>query len=239
MSGRENQLGQPIGAPLPDWQPRPLPPATVMQGRTVRLEKLSALQHGEDLWTAFQSDHEGRVWTYLPDGPFERRDDFDGFLSRCEASPDPMFFAILDQARDKAVGFASFLRFDARVGSIEVGYIAFSPGLQRSRQATECMYLMMARVFDELGYRRYEWKCDSLNAPSRKAAERLGFRYEGLFRQATIYKQRNRDTCWFSIVDSEWPGLKREYERWLADENFNADGSQKTRLAVPARTDET
>lgn len=236
MSGYENSLGQPIGAPLPDWRPRPLPPSTQMMGRYGRLEKLSVVQHGDALWTSFQADTEGRLWTYLPAGPFAARADFDRFLAQCEASPDPLFFAIVDGADEKAVGFASFLRVDAGVGSIEVGFIAYAPVLQRTRLATEAMYLMMRRVFDELGYRRYEWKCDSLNAPSRTAAERLGFRYEGLFRQATIYKQRNRDTCWYSVVDSEWPARKRAFERWLEADNFNADGSQKRPLGDFAPT---
>ena len=147
------------------------------------------------------------------------------------AGEDPLFHAIVDQATGKPVGAAAYMRIDRANGVIEVGNINYSPLLQRKPAATEAMFLMMARVFDELGYRRYEWKCDSHNAPSRAAAARLGFQYEGLFRQAVVYKGRNRDTCWFSIIDSEWPALKRAYGEWLAAENFDAGGRQRRGLA--------
>jgi len=145
---------------------------------------------------------------------------------------DPLFHAIVERKTGEAVGVASYLRIDPANGVIEVGHINYSPLLQRTRAATEAMFLMMRRVFDELGYRRYEWKCDALNAPSRAAAGRYGFRFEGIFRQATVYKGRNRDTAWYAIIDKDWPALKAAYERWLAPENFDAEGRQRVRLAA-------
>ena len=144
---------------------------------------------------------------------------------------DPLFHAVVDRANGRATGVASYLRIEERAGVIEVGHINYAPPLQRTPASTEAMYLMMRRVFDELGYRRYEWKCDALNAPSRAAARRLGFRFEGIFRQATVYKGRNRDTAWFSVLDSEWPALKAAFERWLSPENFDEDGRQRQSLA--------
>ena len=148
------------------------------------------------------------MWTYLVYGPFARLEDYRTWAEKMAPSDDPLFHAIIDQTTGKAVGIAAYLRIEPAVGVIEVGHIALSPLVQRTPAATEAMYLMMRRVFDELGYRRYEWKCDSLNAPSRAAAERLGFRFEGIFRQATIYKGRNRDTAWYSVIDQEWPARK-------------------------------
>ncbi|ODN68874.1 GNAT family N-acetyltransferase [Methylobrevis pamukkalensis] len=226
MTSRTNDFGQPIGDALPDWAPAPWPPATPMSGRLVRLEPLSAAAHGDALFSAFALDPEGRNWTYMNIGPFPERGAFDAWLAWAEASRDPMFHAVVDVASGEAVGFASYMRIDPAAGVIEVGYIMFSPRLQRTAHATETMYLMMARVFDELGYRRYEWKCDSLNAPSRRAAERFGFTFEGIFRQATVYKGRNRDTAWFSILDGEWPAIAAAFRAWLDAKNFDADGRQ-------------
>ena len=146
------------------------------------------------------------------------------------AADDPLFYAVVDQASGGAIGVASYLRIEPAVGVIEVGHIAYSPPLRRTTAATEAMYLMMRRVFDELGYRRYEWKCDALNAPSRRAADRFGFSFEGVFRQATMYKGRNRDTAWYSITDVEWPALKARFEAWLDESNFSADGAQRLSL---------
>jgi RimJ/RimL family protein N-acetyltransferase len=226
-----NALGQPIGPPLPHWQKRPLPPRTAMAGRFCRVEPLVPERHAAELFAANALDRDGRNWTYLSVGPFERLDAYRAWLEEASRGSDPLFHAIVDAASGRAVGVATYLRIDAAMGAIEVGNINFSPLLQRHPAATEAMYLMMRRVFDELGYRRYEWKCDSLNAPSRAAAERLGFRYEGLFRQAVVYKGRSRDTAWFSIIDSEWPALKRGFERWLGAENFGAEGRQRRRLS--------
>jgi len=226
MSEHRNALDQPVGPPLPGWTPRPLPPRTPMIGRFCRLEPLAPAQHAGDLFAASRLDREGRGWTYLSVGPFADLATFQRWLEDAAADPARVFFTIIDAASGRAAGVACYLRIDPPAGSIEVGHIYYSPLLQRRPAATEAMYLMMRRAFDELGYRRYEWKCDSLNAPSWGAAERLGFRFEGIFRQATVYKERSRDTAWLSIIDSEWPELKQTFERWLAPENFDAEGRQ-------------
>lgn len=231
MSTRTNEFSQPIGFAVTDWQPRPRPDRAAMVGRSVRLEPLRLADHGDSLFEPVSADH-GSMWTYLAVGPFGAdRAGFDAWIASCEKSEDPLFFAVVEQATGRALGYASYLRIEPAVGVIEVGHITMSPALQRTVMATETMYLMMARVFDELGYRRYEWKCDSLNTPSRTAAKRLGFQYEGLFRQATLYKGRNRDTAWFSILDTEWPALKTGFTRWLDPSNFDAAGRQKASLA--------
>jgi RimJ/RimL family protein N-acetyltransferase len=170
------------------------------------------------------------MWTYLSCGPFSTLTDFREWMETTAGSRDPLFFAIVDAARERAVGIASYLRIMPGSGSIEVGYLAYSPLLQRTPAATEAIYLLMERAF-ALGYRRFEWKCDALNAPSRSAAQRLGFSYEGLFRQATVYKGRSRDTAWYSVIDGEWPALREAFRRWLAPENFDADGAQRLRLS--------
>jgi RimJ/RimL family protein N-acetyltransferase len=196
-----------------------------MEGRYCRVEPLE-LHHACDLWDANAHDTDHRNWTYLRDGPYARFEDYAAWVEDAEATSDPLFYAIM---APKAAGVASYLRIMPEAGSIEVGHINLSPPLQRTRAATEAMYLMMKRAFD-LGYRRYEWKCDALNAPSRAAAERLGFTYEGTFRQANVYKGRNRDTAWYSVIDSEWPNRRAAFERWLAPENFDAEGKQRTKL---------
>jgi RimJ/RimL family protein N-acetyltransferase len=201
-----------------------------MQGRLCRLEPLDVAKHAAALHEAHAADREGRNWTYLPYGPFASAAEYARWVEWAVAQGDPQFFAIVDGATGQPVGTASYLRIEPAMGVIEVGHLAFSPALQRRPAATEAMYLMMRRVFDELGYRRYEWKCDALNAPSRRAAERLGFRYEGTFRQAVVIKGRNRDTAWFSILDREWPALKVAFERWLDPANFDGAGAQRRRL---------
>jgi RimJ/RimL family protein N-acetyltransferase len=231
MATHRNALGQEIGAPLPGWTPRPLPPRAPIAGRFCRVEPLDASRHAAELHAAYQADAEGRNWTYLAVGPFEAFEPFRAWVEASSRSEDPLFFAFVDKRTGKAVGVGSHMRIDPANGVIEIGNLNFSPAMQRNPVATEAMFLMMRRAFDELGYRRYEWKCDSLNAPSRAAAERLGFTYEGLFRQAVVYKGRNRDTAWYSILDSEWPALKAAFERWLGPANFDASGRQKERLA--------
>jgi RimJ/RimL family protein N-acetyltransferase len=226
---RLNALGQPVGLPLADTSPRQVPPRTAMVGRYCSVVPLS-LDHADDLYTAFRADEENRIWTYLPNGPYNDPADFRAWVNEAIQKDDPLMHAIVVDGC--ALGHASYLRITPASASIEVGFINLSPALQRTSAATEFQFLMMRRAFDELGYRRYEWKCDALNAPSRKAAERLGFTYEGTFRQATHYKGRNRDTAWFSIIDSEWPGLKHRFERWLAPENFDDTGTQKRGLAA-------
>jgi RimJ/RimL family protein N-acetyltransferase len=228
---RKNEFGQPIGAPLPNWSPRPLPPRSAIDGRYCRVEPLDPGRHAADLFAANSDDDAGQNWTYLPYGPFPSFDLYHEYLAAAAQRVDPLVHAIIDRGSGRAVGVASLMRIDPPAGVIEVGGINYSPRLQRKPAATEAMYLLMRRVFDELGYRRYEWKCDCLNAPSRAAAQRLGFRYEGLFRQATVYKERNRDTAWFSILDSEWQGLRAAFERWLDPANFDGDGHQRQSLA--------
>ena len=232
MSAADNNtLGQPIGFPIENWQPRPRPSRETMTGRYCRLEAINPSRHGAALYAAFRQNSDGGNWTYLGYGPFADSASFDAWFENVGKSNDPLFCAIVDNKTDRAVGVASYLRIEPAVGVIEVGHIHYSPAIQRTPIATETMYLMMKRVFDELGYRRYEWKCDSLNQPSRNAAVRLGFTYEGLFRQATIYKNRNRDTAWFSIIDKEWPDRKQAFEAWLSPDNFDAGGQQRASLA--------
>jgi RimJ/RimL family protein N-acetyltransferase len=226
-----NSLGQPVGPPLPDWTPPPRPPRETMTGRLCRIELLDPDRHAEDLYRANGLDAEGRNWTYSYHGPFDSLAAYRSWMQDFCLGEDPLFHAIVDSATGKAVGVASYLRIDPGNGVIEVGHINYSPLLQRKPPATEAMYLMMKRAF-ELGYRRYEWKCDSLNAPSRAAAQRLGFSYEGTFRQATIYKGRSRDTAWYATIDKEWPELERAFRRWLDPSNFDGDGRQRTRLSA-------
>ena len=230
MQARLNHLGQPVGPPLPGWKPVPRPPRSAMEGRHCRVEPLDPARHAADLLEAFAEDREGRNFTYLGAGPFADRAAIDAWIAATCLGDDPMFHAIVERATGRALGVAAFMRIEPGPGVIEVGHINFSPRLQRTVAATEAMFLMMRRVFEELGYRRYEWKCDSLNAPSRRAAERLGFTYEGLFRQATVYRGRSRDTAWFSMLDREWPSLRSAYEAWLADANFDAQGRQRASL---------
>ena len=230
MTTRTNEFGQPIGEPVPDWSPRPRPSRDPMQGRFCRLEALDADRHAEALHAAYALDRDGRNWTYLPYGPFESAAAYRAFVESVQAADDPLFFAIVDLATGRPIGVASWLRIDPAMGVIEVGHLSFSPALQRTPHATEAMVLMMRRAFAELGYRRYEWKCDALNAPSIAAAKRLGFTFEGVFRQAVVTKGRNRDTAWLSIVDREWPALHAAFEAWLDPANFDADGRQRRRL---------
>jgi RimJ/RimL family protein N-acetyltransferase len=222
--------GDPIGFPVPGWTPRPAPPRTAMTGRTCRLEPLAAERHAADLFAAQAASPGGRMWTYMPDGPYSSEAEYRSWVEKAQTTEDPMHFAVVDATSGRALGTASFLRIDKPAGVIEVGWIAFPPALQRTVMSTEAMALMMARVFDELGYRRYEWKCNALNAPSRRTAERLGFTYEGTFRQATIVKGRNRDTAWYSILDREWPRARAAFQAWLDPSNFDADGRQRRRL---------
>jgi len=230
MSHNLNRLGQPIGPAIPGWKPPSMPPREPMEGRFCRVEPLDPARHAESLWEAFSLDTEGGIWTYFPYGPFDGRDRYEAWVKEFCRGVDPMFHAIVDRASGKALGSASYSRIDPVHGTIEVGHVTYSPLLQRTPAATEAMYLMMRRVFD-LGYRRYEWKCDSLNANSRAAAKRLGFTFEGIFRQATVYKGRSRDTAWFSVIDRDWPMLKSALERWLDPATFDAVGKQKLKLS--------
>ncbi|MGB3633934.1 MAG: GNAT family protein [Rubrobacteraceae bacterium] len=201
-----------------------------MAGRFCRVEPLDPDLHADDLYEANALDTDGRNWTYLPYGPFENLESYLGWMEGIVYGEDPLFYAIFDSATNKAVGIASYLRITPESGSIEVGHINYSPLLQQKPAATEAMYLMMARAF-ELGYRRYEWKCDALNANSRAAALRLGLSFEGVFRQAAVYKGRNRDTAWYAAIDREWPALDDAFSRWLDPVNFDERGRQRVRLS--------
>jgi RimJ/RimL family protein N-acetyltransferase len=224
-------LGEPIGAPVPDWTPPPAPTRMVLAGRYCRLEPL-ALEHAPGLFEALSADREGRIWTYMPNGPFASAAAYREWVWTAAQGPDPLHHAILVDGRP--VGTASFLRIAPAAGSIEVGYITYSPALQRTRAATEAMYLMMAWAFDA-GYRRYEWKCNALNAASRRAAQRLGLSYEGVFRQAVVVKGRNRDSAWYAAIDAEWPAIRTAMETWLDPANFDAEGMQRQSLSALTR----
>src|SRR6185295_15481075 len=251
MSLEVNALGQHVGFPVDGWKPPPRPPLAIMEGRTCRVEPLDVARHAAVLHAANLLDADGRNWTYLPYGPFATLDEYTAWVTSIARKDDPQFHAIVvtgsengvrplfpvecekkgsDPVFPVAVGVASYLRIDPAAGSIEVGHINYSPRLQRTVASTEAMYLMMRRAF-ELGYRRYEWKCNALNAPSRAAAQRLGFSYEGVFRQATVVKGRNRDTAWYAMIDREWPAIDRAFQRWLDPSNFDAEGRQRTSLA--------
>ncbi len=213
MSGL-NEHGQPIGPELRGWSPREAPSRSPMLGRFCRVEPL-APSYAEALYAANALDREGRNWTYMGYGPFAGLEEYRAWVDKSARQDDPLFFAFVDAA-GSPVGVGSFLRIDRANGVIEIGHLAFSPRMQRTPIATEAIFLMLRRALDELGYRRVEWKCDSLNAASRAAALRFGFTYEGLFRQAVVYKGRSRDTAWYSIVDREWPARRAAYEQWLA-----------------------
>jgi RimJ/RimL family protein N-acetyltransferase len=237
-----NELGQRIGEPVPGWTRRPLPTETQLTGDYCRLERLDPDRHAEQLLAADLGDVSGASWTYLPYGPFADLGTYRPWMEEVSQADDPRFYAVVDTDRGsgpetagRAVGVLSLLRIQPEAGSIEVGHVHFSPLLQRRRAATEAHYLLMGYTLDVLGYRRYEWKCDALNAPSRDAAARLGFRYEGTFRQATVVKGRNRDTAWYSVIDRDWPGLRDGFRSWLAEDNFDELGQQRAPLRRTGR----
>jgi RimJ/RimL family protein N-acetyltransferase len=212
-----------------NWHPAKSPERRSFEGKTVRLEPLDVVRHGDDLFkNTVDADS---TWDYLAYGPFHGRDEFMAWLEARAPLVDPLTFTIIDAASGEARGLESLMRIDAANGVIEIGHIWLSPPLQRTRQATEAIYLLSRYVFDELGYRRYEWKCDSLNGPSRRAAERYGFAYEGTFRQHMVIKDRNRDTAWYSILDGEWPARRTAFETWLSEDNFDSTGRQRRSLA--------
>ncbi len=227
----KSDVAMPIGTRV-EGSPARRPGRTTLPGRVVTLVPLDPHAHGDALYEAIGGEGGDRVWLYLFEGPFADRAAFDIHLKRIAASEDPLFFAILDNASGKSVGYASYMRIEPVHRVIEVGSILYTPRLQQTTMATEAMYLMARHVFEDLGYRRYEWKCNALNAPSRRAALRFGFTFEGIFRQHMIVKGRNRDTAWFSMLDSEWPARKANFERWLDPSNFNADGRQKVALST-------
>lgn len=220
--------GKALGAEVRGWTPPPRPDRLAMDGRLVRLEPLDADRHAFDLQAAF-SGHDA-LWDYMPYGPFASGSAYHRWAREREAGEDPRFFVLRDRDTGQAGGIASYLRIAPEAGSIEVGHICIAPVLQRSAAATEAMFLMMDWAF-RAGYRRYEWKCNALNLASRRAAQRLGFSFEGVFRNHLIVKGRNRDTAWFSVIDSEWPALAEAYAVWLSPANFDAKGRQRERLS--------
>ncbi len=229
MPDRLNAYNQPIGPDVPDWHGAKFPDQTPLGGRYCRLEALKTAD-ASALFDAFSIGDDG-LWTYMAVGPFATLADFTDWLEQAATGTDPQFYTIFDTRTNRACGLAAYLRIKPALGVIEVGSITFAPELQRTPAATEAMFLMMQQAFD-LGYRRYEWKCDALNAPSRQAAERFGFTYDGLFKQAMIYKGRNRDTAWYSILDQDWPRIKAGFDAWLSADNFDATGRQKNRLRI-------
>lgn len=212
-----------------DWKPVRRPERVSIDGQLVRLEPLDADRHGDDLFEASAGADD--TWYYLPYGPFAGKDEFVAWLRQRAPLEDPLAFTIIDRSSGKALGIATLMSIEPEHGSIEIGHIWLSPALQRTRQATEAIYLLSRYAFDELGNRRYEWKCDAANAPSRRAAERFGFTFEGIFRQHRVVKGRNRDTAWYSITDAEWPSRRAAFEAWLAPENFDESGRQRRSLA--------
>ena len=222
---------QPIG-PIVDPSPAERPARVTLRGRLVEVTPLEPSVHADALYEGTCGPGKDDLWLYLPHGPFADRTRFEAHLKTMVASDDPLFFSIIDKRSKRASGWASYMRVEPNHRVIEVGHIMYSTGLQRTAGATEAMYLMSRHVFEELGYRRFEWKCNALNAPSRRAALRLGFTFEGIFRQHMIVKGRSRDTAWFSMLDSEWPTRKQAFERWLLPSNFDDAGRQKTSLSA-------
>lgn len=231
-----NALSQPVGWQVSGWMPRPAPTVRVLEGTYCRLERLDLGRHAKDLFVANQRDVRGESWTYLPYGPFADLASYRRWAARVCITDDPLFYAVIDTdsaggaAAERAVGVLSYLRVQQENGTIEVGHVHYSPLLQRRRGSTEAQFLLMRHAFEDLRYRRYEWKCDALNVPSREAAERLGFTFEGIFRQAQVVKGRNRDTAWYSIVDTEWPSVRDRLVAWLAHENFDDRSHQRLSL---------
>jgi RimJ/RimL family protein N-acetyltransferase len=217
---------------LSRWTARPRPPRKNHEGRYTRLEPLDAVKHGDELFAASSGPKGEPLWTYLGDGPFKDRASFQPWLEKTSASEDPLFFAIIDRATGRVEGRQTLMRIDPGNGVIEIGNIFYGPNIARTRVATEAFYLFAAHIFEDLGYRRFEWKCNNENVPSKNAAARFGFTFEGIFRQHMVVKAKNRDTAWYSMLDHEWPACKRAFQDWLAPENFASDGRQKTKLGA-------
>ena len=214
---------------LKNWQPRPLPARVTLEGRYVRLEPLNAA-HGDDLFEASSVPDAATRFAWLPDAPPKSRAELGAWLDKAAAGDDPLYFAVIDQVTGKAVGRQSLLRIDPANGSIEIGHVYWGPQMARTRGATEAQFLFARYVFDDLGYRRYEWKANTRNLPSMRAAERFGFQFEGIFRQHMIVKGESRDTAWYAMIDKDWPALARAYEAWLDPANFDGEGQQIQRL---------
>ena len=223
---RINELGQPIGDALPDFQPGDLPNLERIEGQYVIIERLSKDKHGADLYEVYGLDSPADMWTYLFQNPAQSQVEWSQLLDQMLVAQDRFHYAIVDKESGKTLGTFALMRSDRNNRVIEVGAVTYSPELKRTRLATEAQYLLARYVFEGLEYRRYEWKCDALNQPSRRAAERLGFTYEGRFRQAVVYKGRNRDTDWLSMIDTDWPAVKGRLEKWLSSDNFDEKGQQ-------------
>ena len=221
-----NEYGQMIGESMEDYTPGELPAINLLEGRYARIESLSVEKHAEDLLAVYGPDTPQEMWTYLFQESVADLEELVSLLNQMLAHKDRFYYAIVDKENGKALGAFSLMRIDQNNRVIEVGAVTFSPELKRTRIGTEAQYLLARYVFEELNYRRYEWKCDSLNLPSRRAAERLGFIYEGTFRQAVVYKGRTRDTDWLSMIDKDWPKVKARLEAWLDPENFDKNGRQ-------------
>lgn len=215
---------------LDHWTPRPRPGRTTLEGRYVRLEPLDVARHGDDLYRVSSGPEADALFRYLPDRPPESRSAFEPWLAKAAASEDPQFFAAVDRATGRAEGRLTFLRIETAHGTIETGHILFGPRLQRTRGATEAIYLQARHAFDDLGYRRLEWKCNNRNEPSKCAAERFGFTFEGVFRQHMVVKGENRDTAWYAMIDRDWSSRRRTFECWLSPDNFDAEGRQRLSL---------
>lgn len=224
-------LDLPVGEVVDNWSPRPRPARRAMRGRYCTVAPLSIDDHAADLFAANRRDRENRIWVYLPYGPFDTLDAYRHWLAGECLGDDPLFFSVIDHRTGRAAGVASYLRIKPAAGSIEVGHINYAPALQRTPAATEAMFLLMQNAF-ALGYRRYEWKCNALNAKSCAAAVRLGFTFDGVFRQATVAKGRNRDTAWYAVIDKEWQPLQAAFEAWLSPGNFDAAGRQRQSLSA-------
>jgi len=221
----------PIG-PATDPRPAMRPERVVLRGRLVDLVPLDPQSHVESLFQLTGGKDNEYLWTYLMRGPFTDGKEFEEYLRQSAASEDPMFFAIVERSSGRAVGWASYMRVEPAHRVIEVGHVVFSSALRRTAGATEAIYLMARNAFEALGYRRFEWKCNALNAASRRAALRFGFTFEGIFRQHMVVKGRSRDTAWFSMLDTEWPKRKEAFETWLQPSNFDEGGRQKTSLSA-------
>ena len=219
-----------------DTTPARAPERVALEGRLVTVAPLDPVRHGPALHSGTHGGGREALWEYLTEGPFPDRDAFNRYLRAKAASDDPLFFAIVDRASGEAAGHAAYMRIEPTHRVIEVGHVLYTPALRRTAGATEAMYLMARHAFEDLGYRRYEWKCNALNAPSRRAALRLGFTFEGIFRQHMIVKGRSRDTAWFAMIDRDWPRIRAAYERWLEPANFDATGRQRAKLQAPTST---
>ncbi|CUS25237.1 LAQU0S45e00100g1_1 [Lachancea quebecensis] len=225
-----NGYDQEIGDPVPNWAGSKSPQRIVLKGKYCRLEPLSVEIHGLQLFEAFTKAKDDRMWTYLPIGPFKNYQEYENIATKFEQDQEAIHYAVITKENNRAVGSLSLMRADVLNGTIEIGYVMFSIELQKTTASTEAQYLLMKYVFDGLCYRRCEWKCDRLNAPSRSSALRLGFLFEGTFRNAAVYKGRSRDTQWFSVIDTEWLGIRKAFELWLRAENFTK-GKQHKKLS--------